>query len=174
MKSVAIFFAAITGPFFLFTFFTIAVSACHHTTADPEPEPTGWNRTEFMPVNDSIQGDYELTATLCGKNPQNLSVSVWYFPADANPKDAVYSITNPGYDDDGEPAEPELAADDLDVQVKFIKEGAVVSNYNLKAAMVLYLDPDQLAVMQITDEQGNVTWHTQLTTGNKGTTCFQL
>ena len=175
MKSVASFFAAIAAPFFVFTFLTIAVSACKKTAETVTPEPTGWNSTEFTPVNEKITSDHELTATLCSKQPQNFTAAVWYFPADADPMASVKSITDPGVDEDGEPEEAELPNDNFDVEVKFTEaDGIVRSHYSNKAVMKFYLDADQLAVFQIADQTGAIKWVTLKTTGERSETCFAL
>lgn len=174
MKNFVITFTSICVSLFLYTFLTILAAACHRggDSTDPTPDPDGWNNTTFEPLNEALDGDYALTGSFCGQGPENLMLSVWYFPKETAPSVAVRSLTDPGVDEDGEPVEPELPAETYDAWVKVNRNAVDYSSYDKSGKLTVYLEPDSLAVIQVTNEAGKSIWLTKVTTGNKGDLCF--
>ena len=169
--------AVLTSALYFLTFYTLVASSivsCQRNDL-PAPTPNGWNNTTFQTVNDEQPDDCQLIASLCDGQPQNLMVSVWYFDPRIDPATALTSIANPGIDDDGDPIDPEQPDDTFEVKTLFKDaNGKPASHYSSGGFFTIFLDANQLAVLEISDEHGHTLYKTIDTTPDHTDTCFSF
>jgi hypothetical protein len=155
--------------FYVATFIFVLLSVVSCKKTDPEAQllpvtvvttPAGWNNTEFEDADQEFTGAFSLTASICnGKIPQDYDVDIWYFDRGDSPVAALDSIIHPGLDEDGEPNDEPQPADENRIQVLFSDTALTPSsNYNTKGKFFLFLSPNKLAIIRLTDKDGKLIW----------------
>ena len=177
MKKLIFPLASLSAALYAITLYAIVGSiivSCQRNDL-PAPAATGYGDTTFETVNEAGPGDFQLIGNLCAEQPRDLTLSVWYFPADTSPADALNAVANLGLDEDGEPVDAELPDDSFEVSAKYSRSTVNYSHYSASGYFSLYLTADQMAVVEVTDAEGRMVYKTVSTgLGQKLETCFSF
>ncbi|RYC70079.1 hypothetical protein [Spirosoma sordidisoli] len=172
-------FASLAVIVFVYAFATIAVSLVAVSCQQTEVATvfTGYGNSDFESFNDEQDGGFQLVGNLCYEQPQDITLSVWYFDPDTDPATALRTVTLPGLDEDGEPTEADVPDDSFAIQVAFTnQEGRKGSHFSPSGFFTGYLDSGKLAVVEVLDVKTGRMMYKTINTANglKLETCFSF
>lgn len=150
------------------------VSACQHTEPTPTVTYSGYDNSEYTEINSEAAGDFTLTAALCSEMPRDLDAQVWYYDASMSEADAIATATTQTFDEDGEPEGTPDPDEMFDIRATYLQDGQRVSNYHADKTLTLFLNPDRMAVISLSDGTRTTYQAVKTTVSGQLTKCFEL